>query len=192
MLKLYTCFLVFVMFAVPPAKADVWKVLDYYPQADPGSIVFTYNDDVLSINRTSVFRQGGSSGGWSTIYFSGIWGVMSRSMAMYDPDPMAQFVMTGEGSGYIDWAVDAPHGYQSYLLLGHLFDGNGAQTYHRTYPPEGDVVGTLVVGERFGQGMMYRNVYHTFEVVNTPEPGGIVALAFGFAGITGLWIRKKR
>lgn len=194
MCRLYTCSLtlLLVLIALSTSVAAVdWKVIDYYPQADPGSIVFTYDDDVLSINRTSVYRQGGSSGGWSTLHFSGFWGVISSSISTYIPDPLAQFVITGDGSGYIQWAPDAPHGYQAYLLLGHMFDGNGAATYHRTYPPAEDIVGTLVLGERFGQGMSYRSVYHSFEVVNTPEPGSILALGCGMVGLISLMVRRK-
>lgn len=193
MAKLYTCLCVYLLSLVFTASAWAadWEVLDYYPQADPGSIVFTFGDDVLSINQTSVFRQGGSSGGLSTLHFAGIWGVVSRSADMYDPDPLARFVITGDGTGYVDWAAGAPHGYQAYLLLGHRFDGNGAAIYHRTYPPEYDVTGTLVLGERFGNGIYYRNVYNTFEVVNTPEPSAMLALIYGFAVVAGIVVRSR-
>jgi len=193
MFRLYTRLAILLIISLPATVgAQDWKVVDYYPQADPGSIVFNYYDDALTINRTSVYRQGGSSGGSSTLHFSGIWGVISSSMSTYIPDPLAQFVITGDGSGYIQWTNEAPHGYQAYLLLGYRFDGNGAASYYRTYPPQEYVTGTLVLGERFGQGMVYKDIYHSFEVVNTPEPGSMIALAGGLAGLAGLMVRRRK
>ncbi|MBI2844407.1 MAG: hypothetical protein HYX78_13500 [Armatimonadetes bacterium] len=193
--------------------AGSWTVFELAPWEEPGeggprNIVFTFENNVLSLNTEAVsVGSGGSSTQVWQLLNSGSWAAIGSVDGSGDlvADPYASFVTNGFG-GYVEWSPDTPTGYTAPLLLGHSFNGNGAATY-QSYSfgePVGEPVsGTLTLWSYLPRRELeddtYTPVGHTFYASNVagsvpavPEPLGIVALISGLVGLAGIAFRSRR
>jgi hypothetical protein len=205
--------LIICLFIVPVAAvhADTWTIAtlpDWVGDwVQPRDIIFTFENDTLSLNTEAISTEGGSSCEVWQLKFSGNWaacGTIDGAGNLLS-DPYATFVYEARG-GHIQWAPNTPSGYTAPLMLGFSFSGDGAATYEDygvfnyetgQYEPTGrTTTGTLVqrhyLALRSDEMDIYDPLTHTFQATPVPEPPSILALMCGFVGLVGYMGRSKR
>lgn len=196
-----------VMLTASSIYADTWTVFEMDPSWTPSDeycprdLTFSFTDGRLSLNSraTSIGGGGSSTHVWELV-FSGNWaavGTIDESGNLVR-DPYATFVQEGYG-GYIDWASDTPYGYTAPLLLGCLFNKDGAMTYRNFADgkPVGDpITGTLVLWDHLALRPLEYDTYirqsHEFSATFVPEPSSMATLSLAVSGLCTALIRKKR
>lgn len=183
-----------VVFQVP----DVY--LDLIPAGSPTAMIYTLENDLLTLNTNSITAESGSSTKSWTLLLSGTWAAFGTvdSSGVLTPDPYATFVPDGY-NGFVRWVANTPSGYTAPLLLGWRFVGHGAATYEEyvDYQPDGVLTtGTIVLWSHLPLRPHEQDIYTAesgvLTATNVPEPGGFLALMTGFVGLAGLVIRRRR
>lgn len=186
------------------AAADSWWLASTFnPLTGPQSMIFTFNDNVLSLNVHYLGSHTTRGSDDYAIHFSGDWavcGFVDGGGALHR-DPYATFVYNANrDGGYVQWSSDRPVGSGTNLLLGYSFTGNGSATYqgwHDDYMDQrtwlNPVSGTLVLEDHSAsfypfsyEDLSYAAIQHNFAV---SEPSSILAL---ISGLPGLLAMKKR
>lgn len=196
-----------IIVACSQLSADTWSAFTYdggNPLADgsPGQMSFSFDNNHLSLNSSRVWTVGGSSAMTWSLLFSGNWAVCGTidEFGAYVPDSYATFESDGQG-GYVRWASNTPGGYQTNLLVGMPFEGDGATAYtSRWGSPLGDVTASLVLNTHpsiWGPNYnLYEPVSHSFSAACTPtpaapEPSGLISLIAGGMSLLGFGMKRK-
>jgi len=198
--------LVITMFVltVGTAWSETWSVKCIPEDIAQGcnNIMFSFENNVLSLNTSSISTQGGSSVQRWVLLFSGNWAVCGSvdEDGNLVKDPYADFIVDNSG-GYINWSPETPFGYTTTLLLGASFIGDGAKTYYDyTFgePSGRETTGTLVLWEYFTRRPLEADTYtkksHTFTAVYepVPEPSSILTLAIVLSGAVSMGLRRAK
>jgi hypothetical protein len=183
-----------------PAKAtQQWVAWSYSsggenPLSGPSQFVCTLGDDYsVTFDHTSSRTVGGSSASYWDLCFYNIWaacGTISPSLDLA-ADPYASFA-----NGFVRWASDTPDGYVAPLMLGAMFNGNGAvgrggDNYSPTQ------YGTIFLEKMWmgGYGHSYTPLSHKFLVTYAAVPefsSSLPALLTALVGVAGLALRGRR
>jgi len=210
-MKKITLLIALIIVACSGLSADTWSVFTYdggnpLGTGSPSSMLFTFNNNQLALNSDKVWTAGGSSAMTWRLLFSGNWAVCGTfdENGAYIPDAYATFVIEGLG-GYVQWAGNTPSGYQTSLLVGMPFSGDGATVYTSQWGgPIGDVSASLALNTHptmWGSNYnLYEPASHSFNaeyipatavVAAVPEPAGMVSLLFGGMAVLGFVGKRK-
>ncbi len=169
------------------ATSEQW---DLWASDTQSFIYFAFDNRNLSINayqhRFEIYGQGQWRGYqlWE-VFFTGVWattGTLSDDGVM-TPDPYATFVIESDGVGHVQWAPGTPVGYRAPVVVGG----------YRLRPDGGHWISLTMrrtwYDIEFGYDITNEDRQHTFYADYVPEPGSIVALLAGLAGLA--WRRRR-
>lgn len=201
----------FIMLTCSQLSADTWTAFTYdggnpLATGSPSHMSFTFDNNLLSLNSSSIRTVGGSSAMTWNLLFSGNWAVCGTidEFGAYVPDVYASFEADAQG-GYVRWAGNTPDGYQTRLLVGMPFEGNNATAYTSQWgSPIGEVRASLALNTHptiWGSNYnLYESVSYSFTAAYTPitaatpvpEPTGLISLLAGAVSMMGFRAKRNR